>query len=106
MKLIVILSIAEYRKRLSELLQGAGISRFSSLPITGYKQKKENMGRNWFGSVAGQEVKSNSILLFSFAPADTASQVVDAINRCNEDASSAFPAHAFVLDVEQYSNLL
>ena len=40
MKLIVVLSIAEYQERVARLLHEAGIVRFSTVNITGYKKGK------------------------------------------------------------------
>ncbi len=106
MKLIVVLSITEYQERVATLLHTAGVKRFSAFDITGYKKKKENASLNWFGAEA-QEVKTNSIALFAFVPEEeTARRVIEEIERCNEDMHNAFPLHAFMLDVEQYSKFL
>lgn len=105
MKLIIVLSITDYKKQVIKILDTAGIKRFSTLDITGYKKRKENATLNWFGTEI-QEVKTNSILLFSFAPKEVADRVVKEFDRCNEDNPTPFPVHAFVLDVEQYSKLL
>lgn len=105
MKLIVVLSIAEHQEEVAALLHRAGIRRFSSAPIAGYKKKKENAALNWF-SPKSQEVKTNSIALFSFASKEAVEQAIQEINRCNAEKPGPFPVHAFVLDVERYSEFL
>lgn len=105
MKLIVVLSIAEHQERVATLLHAAGVKRFSTFDITGYKRRKEDATLNWFGAEA-QEAKTDSIVLFSFALEETAHRVVEEIERCNENTRNPFPVHAFILDVEQYSKFL
>lgn len=105
MKLIVILSIAEHQEEVAALLHRAGIRRFSSARLAGYKKKKEDAALNWF-SPHSKEIKANSIALFSFAPEDAVSRAIDEVNRCNREMPSPFPLHAFVLDVAQHSEFL
>ncbi|AVM53589.1 hypothetical protein JN06_01837 [Bacteroides zoogleoformans] len=101
MKLIVVLSITEYREQVTKLLHEAGVTRFSLMDITGYKRKKERVALNWFGTEA--EAKVNSILMFSFASEEVARNVIRVVDTCNGEARNPFPVHAFMLDVEQYS---
>lgn len=105
MKLIVILSIAEHQEKVAALLHRAGIKRFSTIPLSGYKRKKENAALNWF-SPTSKEVKTNSIALFSFAPDDAVARTVEEVNQCNQNSNRAFPVHAFVLDLAQHSNFM
>lgn len=103
MKLLVVLSIKDYEKDVAELLLKAGITRFSTIGMTGYKKKKESLG--WF-AVDNSNIKTNSILMFSFTDKDTANKAVAEISSCNLETKNPFPVHAFVMDVEQFSDLL
>lgn len=105
MKLIVVLSITEYQERVSKLLHEAGVNRFSVMSMTGFKKSKEHVALNWFGSDS-PKAKTNSILLFSFAPEDIARNVIQSIDKCNDETRNPYPIHAFILDVEQYSKFL
>ena len=105
MKLLVVLSIKEFREKVAELLQKAGVNRFSVINMTGYKRNKRSPYDNWFGAQS-DNAKTNSILLFSFTTQEIAESVITSINQCNEDAQNAYPVHAFILDVESFSNLL
>lgn len=102
MKLIVVLSIAEHQEKVAALLHRAGVKRFSSASIAGYKKNKGNSALNWFSSTS-RDVKTNSIALFSFAPEDVVEHVMEEINVCNRNTDNPFPVHAFVLDVMEHS---
>lgn len=105
MKLVVVLSITEYRERVAKMLHEAGITRFSTVQITGYKKMKSNPAMNWFGRGSAGE-KTNSVLLFSFAPEEIADHVVESINQCNDEHPGRYPVHAFVLTVDNFSKFL
>jgi len=105
MKLTVILSIQESHDRLAKLLDQAGVKRFSTINITGYKKNKESHTLNWFGEKSGN-AKTNSIMFFCFTTEEESALVIEKINQCNLDAEYSFPAHAFVIDVERNTLLL
>lgn len=101
MKLLVVLSIQEYRAEVSKLLEEAGITIFSVSDTTGYKKRGYNVG--WFGSANG---KTNSIVMFSFTDADSAHKAIENINQCNLDKGMSFPVRGFVLNVEEFSKMM
>lgn len=105
MKLIIILSIKESQDKVAELLEKAGIKRFSTISLTGFKKKKENPLANWYGSTS-ELAKVNSVMLFSFTDEDTARQTIERIDKCNEEAHNSFPVHAFTLNVDEFSKFL
>ena len=105
MKLTIILSIKESHDRVAELLDQAGVKRFSTIDITGYKKDKESKLLNWFGEKSGH-AKTNSIMFFCFTTEEESSLVIEKVNQCNMDSGFSFPAHAFVIDVEKNSILL
>lgn len=103
MKLLVVLSIKEYQERVANLLHNAGIDRFSVTDIAGYKKTEETL--SWFGTNSAK-AKVNSILLFSFTSKACAERAMAEIDSCNVDTNNPFPVHAFILDVEQFSQLV
>lgn len=105
MKLTVILSIKESYDRVAELLDHAGVRRFSTINITGYKKDKNSHILNWFGEKS-DNAKTNSILFFCFTTEEESSLVIEKVNQCNQDLNYSFPAHAFIIDVEKNSYLL
>ncbi|MCH4183167.1 MAG: hypothetical protein LKF48_08445 [Prevotella sp.] len=105
MKLTVILSIKESYNRIAQLLDQAGIKRFSTVHIIGYKNDKSSHLMNWFGEKS-DSAKTNSILFFCFTTEKESISVLEEINRCNAQSGKKFPAHAFVMDVEKHSILL
>ena len=105
MKLTVILSIFESHDRVAKLLDQAGVKRFSTIKITGYKKDKESLMLNWFGEKSGN-AKTNSIMFFCFTTEEESALIIEKVNQCNLDSEYTFPAHAFVMDVEKNSILL
>lgn len=105
MKLTVVLSIKESRDRVAQLLDQAGVKRFSTMHITGYKKNKSSNLLNWFGEDSGN-AKTNSLMFFCFTTEEESQLILEKINQCNREANYTFPAHAFVLDVEKNSILL
>ena len=105
MKLTIILSIKENHDQVAQLLDQAGVKRFSTIDITGYKKNKESQLLNWFGENSGN-AKTNSIMFFCFTTEEESSLVIEKVNQCNMDSGFSFPAHAFVIDVEKNSLLL
>ncbi len=103
MKLLVVLSIREYQSKVIPLIEEAGVNRFSVTDIIGYKKKSGSL--SWFASHPDHG-QTSSFLLFSFTTADVANQAIEAINKCNEETDNPFPVHAFVMDVENFSQLL
>lgn len=103
MKLIVVVSIKEHQEQVASLLHGVGINRFSVIDMVGYKKKAKDLG--WY-SISSRNAKTNSILLFSFTSEELAEKALAEVSSCNIDTNNPYPVHAFILDVEQFSNFL
>ncbi|MDR2233118.1 MAG: hypothetical protein LBE56_08355 [Tannerella sp.] len=103
MKLLIVLSIQEYREQVASLLQRAGVKRFSAMNITGHKKSESNIG--WFAANSGN-AKTNSLMLFSFTSQEVSNQVIESINSYNTETDNPFPIHAFVVDVENFSKII
>ncbi len=104
MKLIVVLSLVDFRESVIKLLHDAGVKRFSTADITGYKDRKTADDLNWFSSRL-LRVKTDSLVFFSFAEEQTAEEVISQVNLLNKSTEDNFPVHAFVMDVEKFSEL-
>lgn len=104
MKLIVVLSLVDFRESVIKLLHDAGVKRFSTADITGYKDRKTADDLNWFSSRL-LRVKTDSLVFFSFAEEQAAEEVVRQVNVLNRATEDNFPVHAFVMDVEKFSEL-
>jgi|JTFP01.1.fsa_nt_gb nitrogen regulatory protein PII len=105
MKLTVILSIRESHDEVAALLDKAGVRRFSTVSIRGFKKNKHANLPNWFGENA-PNVKTNSIMFFCFTTDEEALRLIATVDQHNLDTGQAFPLHAFVMDVDQHSQLL
>jgi hypothetical protein len=103
MKLLVVLSIKEYQRKVASLLEEAGVRRFSVSDITGYKKREESLG--WFAAHPNI-AKTDSIVLFSFTTGEIAGEAIRRIDSCNLEVENPFPVHAFIVDVEKFSNLV
>ena len=45
-------------------------------------------------------------MFFCFTTEEESSLIIEKVNQCNQDTENSFPAHAFVIDVENNSILL
>jgi hypothetical protein len=99
MKLLVVTSLKEYQKKVTQLLDLAKINVFSVTETIGVKdQQASNLLDNWFSSGAAQ---FDSIFLFTFTDAAKADQALSLIKKYNADNETGFPIRAFVLPVEK-----
>ncbi len=103
MKLLIVLSVTDYKRKVIELMEQSGVNRFSISEINGYKKQADTM--SWFASQP-DSFKTESILLFSFTSSAVANKAIESINRCNESSEDSFPVHGFILDVENFSKLI
>lgn len=104
MKLLVVLSIKESRKKVAAMMQQAGVEKFSVIDIAGYKNAKDNI--SWFAGSDSDAIKTTSILAFSFTTEEIAKRVISEITSCNIETENSFPAHAYILDVEEFSKIM
>lgn len=101
MKLLVITSLKEYQKKVSQIMHLAGITIFSVTETIGFKDHyTSNLLDNWF-SIGNENF--DSVFLFSFTEAVKADQAVSLVRKYNADNQTGFPIHAFVLSVDKAS---
>lgn len=98
MKLLVVTSLAEFSDKVAEMLTNSGITVFSRTETTGFKAThRPNLLDNWYGSSNG---KFNSMFFFAFTSEEAARNMLNSINKCNEERNERFPVRGFILPVE------
>jgi hypothetical protein len=103
MKLLVITSLKEYQKKVTHLLDQAGIDVFSVSKTIGFKDHQTpSLLDNWFSS--GNE-EFDSIFLFSFTEEAKAEQAIELVKQYNLENESGFPIHAFAMPVDRSSHV-
>lgn len=101
MKLLVITSLKEYQKKVSHILDEAGIDVFSVSQTIGIKDhQRPNLLDNWFSSGSEQ---FDSVFLFSFTEDSKAETAIELIKKYNAENETGFPLRAFVIPVEKSS---
>lgn len=101
MKLLVVTSLKDDQKKVSRILEEAGITVFSVSETIGFKDhKSSNLLDNWFSSGSEQ---FDSIFLFSFTDALKADAALDRIRKHNTENETPFPVRAFIIPVEKSS---
>jgi hypothetical protein len=103
MKLLIITSLKEYQEPVARILEQAGVKVFSASDTVGFKNvSDDNLADNWF---ARARELADSIFLFAFTQSDNATRALDLIRKYNHETRTAFPVRAFVVPVENASDL-
>jgi len=98
MKLLVVTSLAEYADKVSEMLTRSGVTVFSRTETIGFKETDHsNLLDSWYGSSNG---KYSALFFFSFTTEESAKNMLQAIDECNNAKETYFPIRGFVLAVE------
>lgn len=98
MKLLVVTSLVECAESVAEMLTRAGVTVFSRTETTGFKEShRPNLLDNWYGSSNG---KFNSMFFFAFTTEEVATNMLQLINKCNEERKERFPVRGFIMPVE------
>lgn len=101
MKLIAVLGIEEYKKKINRLFAEIKIPVFSEMEVKGY----QNLGAaldgdsNWFSDHSEYVY---SVINFAFVPDNAADEILEKIKALNDQKAFERPLHAFQLDVEKY----
>ena len=104
MKLLIVTCLDADRHTVSKLLQSVGINIFSVSETTGYKRNngQPNLLDNWFGN---HNTEFASALFFCFTDDLNAKNAVEALDRRNADQPERMPLHAFVMPVENQTEV-
>ncbi|MGQ9806589.1 MAG: hypothetical protein ACUVRP_11020 [Chlorobiales bacterium] len=98
MKMLVVMSIAEYDKSLKQIFAECKVSAFSEVDVEGYKNDgNEDLGANWFAASRTSVYSKMAVL---FLDDEKAKAVMEKIKSAAEQHSTN-PFHAVLLNVEQ-----
>ena len=101
MKLIVVMSVEDVKDSILAILQKASVPVLSMVDTKGMKPAVSlAFAASWLGK---EKQIYNSLLYFSFTDEEKANRVVSLIDEDNNQEKCIFPAHAFVLPVENSS---
>jgi Cation/multidrug efflux pump len=101
MKLIVVMSVEDVKDSILAILQKASVPVLSMVDTKGMKPAVSlAFAASWLGK---EKQIYNSLLYFSFTDEEKANRVVSLIDEYNNQEKCIFPAHAFVLPVENSS---
>lgn len=104
MKLLIITSLREYQEAIANILEQAGVKVFSASETSGFKNTEDHdLASSWF---ARTRDRADSIFLFSFTGSENASKALQLIRTYNEEEQTGFPVRAFVVPVEEASDVL
>jgi len=103
MKLLIILSIAEFSDQVRSMMARNNVPVYSETEMTGFRTDKSKPEiRSWFS----QEDKGvYSILFFSFQNEETVKQILKEVKKYNEDFDGEHdnPLHAYQVAVEAFA---
>lgn len=100
MKLLLITTVAEFKKDIYQLFKKANITVYSTTNIDGHKFSDEkDLQSSWFIS---SEASLKSIMYFSFCSEDKANKMLSELEAYNKTKRTNNPAKAVVLPVEKF----
>ncbi len=99
MKLLLVTSLKEYQKTITNIMDRAGIEVFSVTETIGFRDHRTPvLLDNWFSSGSEQ---ADSIFLFSFTEESKTDHALQLIVQHNNENQTGFPIRAFILPVEK-----
>ncbi|MFZ1528282.1 MAG: hypothetical protein WAT19_06160 [Ferruginibacter sp.] len=99
MKLLTLTVVREFEKDVKKLLLHAGVSAFTFMPVTGYKDlSAESLDENWFASEVNE---TDSLLFWAFVPAENVPKVEAAVQHFNAKQQSLSRIHLSILQIEK-----
>lgn len=102
MKLLIILSVAEFADEVRQMMSRNKVSVFSETPMHGFRTEKHQPDvRSWFSQ---GDHGIYSTLFFSFQTEETVKVVLDEIRAYNESWAGRRdnPLHAYQIAVEEF----
>ncbi|MBI1781256.1 MAG: hypothetical protein HYR66_07780 [Sphingobacteriales bacterium] len=98
MKLLIITSISEDLRTVSNILEQAEVAVFSVSETIGHKTEHHNfLPDNWFGK---NEDGTNALFFFSFTEDAKAVKTIELVKQYNAENNTGFPIRAFMSPVE------
>ena len=103
MKLLIITCVKEYQQQVIDILHQSGVAAFSMTDITGYKNGySDSLLDGWF---ATEHEAFDSLMFFSFCPADKAVNARKNMDEFNATKNGDFPIRVFQMAVETTNQL-
>ncbi len=99
MKLLVAITVAEYREKLEEFFSQHQVKFFNEFDVTGVNKPERAPHRvgNWFGSNA---LTTDNIVFFTMIDDDQADNLLIDLNQCKKDMPNC-NIQAYVLNIEK-----
>ncbi len=102
MKLLVIIAIKEFEKKIKQILKQSGVAIFSYRNVTGYKDiTEESIENNWFASEMNE---NESVMFYAFVKEENVDIVFGLIDEFNSNQKTLSNIHIAVLNIEKYNN--
>lgn len=101
MKLLMVTALEEYQEAIAHVFRDQGIKAYSAGDIQGFSNNGSDKPStdNWFGHES--RIPKGSVMIFSFTEEQTATAVLEALQKLNGELDPAFPVRAFILPVER-----
>ncbi|MGQ1786624.1 MULTISPECIES: hypothetical protein [unclassified Saccharicrinis] len=99
MKLLLAVTVAEYREKLEEFFSNQKITSYNHFDVTGIKKpdKAPHRAGNWFfGSNA---ISTDNIAFFTIVQDEQAENILIDLNRCKAEISNC-NIQAYILNIE------
>ena len=104
MKLLIVWCVEEQMESVGRLLHETGIDHFNVMQATHYQRSKHCGALSWFGREATC-AQTQALTLSSFTTEDLAHEAVKRIIRYNAENENLFPPRAYVINVEEFSQI-
>ncbi len=99
MELLMITAVSQFEADIKHLLKKSGVTAFSYMDVVGYKDlSDQSMEPNWFASDIGEH---QSVLFYAFVSNGHVDEVLDQIDKLNNEQESRSKIHAAVLDIKK-----
>ena len=98
MKLLLTITVAEYRKKLEEFFNKQNITSYNEFEVTGVNKPEKAPHRvgNWFGN---NEASNNNIAFFTMVQNEQAENILIDLNNCKKEMPNC-NIQAYVLNIE------
>lgn len=99
MKLLLAVTVAEYRKKLQEFFSNQNINVYNEFEVTGVNKPEKAPHRvgNWFGSNA---IANQNIAFFTMVNNEQAENILIDLSNCKKEMPNC-NIQAYILNIEQ-----
>ncbi|HNP18337.1 MAG TPA: hypothetical protein PKL31_07890 [Fulvivirga sp.] len=99
MELLIITATEEYEVEIKKILKESGVNTFSHMPVSGFKNLKDQPKEsNWFAKEVGE---FKSILFYAFVPKQNVPSIMEQINAFNATNNVLSKIHVAVMAVKE-----